>query len=62
MYKYNLAITGEQNLSEEEVYNLLQDRISDGVICVRTIDGNSTLLKGEVKIKLIKTSEQLNYK
>ncbi|MEB6232636.1 hypothetical protein JTZ62_04305 [Mammaliicoccus sciuri] len=62
MYKYNLAITGEQNLSEEEVYNLLQDRISDGVICVRTVDGNSTILKGEVKIKLIKTSEQLNYK
>lgn len=62
MYKYNLAITGEQNLSEEEVYNLLQDRISDGVICVRTVDGNSTILKGEVKIKIIKTSEQLNYK
>ena len=62
MYKYNLAITGEQNLSEEEVYNLLQDRISDGVICVRTVDGNSTILKGEEKIKLIKTSEQLNYK
>lgn len=62
MYKYNLAITGEQNLSEEEVYNLLQGRISDGVICVRTVDGNSTILKGEVKIKLIKTSEQLNYK
>ncbi|WP_204256803.1 hypothetical protein [Mammaliicoccus sciuri] len=62
MYKYNLAITGEQNLSEEDVYNLLQDRISDGVICVRTVDGNSTILKGEVKIKLIKTSEQLNYK
>ena len=62
MYKYNLAITGEQNLSEEDVYNLLKDRISDGVICVRTVDGNSTILKGEVKIKLIKTSEQLNYK
>lgn len=62
MYKYNLAITGEQNLSEEDVYNLLQDRISDGVICVRTVDGNSTILKGEVKIKLIKTFKQLNYK
>ncbi|UXU70081.1 MULTISPECIES: hypothetical protein [Mammaliicoccus] len=62
MYKYNIAIEGEENFTMKEVQNLLKDNITDGVICIRRHDGGSSILKGKVKINIVKNSEQLVYK
>lgn len=62
MYKYNITLEGEQYFTEEDIYNLLEDRVEDGVLCIRNWDGNSTIIKSKVKIKIIKNPEQLKYK
>ncbi|GAB1611458.1 hypothetical protein HB162lentus_01020 [Mammaliicoccus lentus] len=62
MYKYNITLEGEQNFTEEDLYNMLEDRVEDGVLCIRNWDGNSTIIKSKVKIKIIKNPEQLKYK
>lgn len=62
MYKYNIAIEGEENFTKEEVQNLINENIIDGVLCIRRKNGESNILKGNVKINIVKSSEQLIYK
>lgn len=59
MYKYNITLSGEQNFTEEDIYNMLEERVEDGILCVRNWDDNSTIIKSKVKIKIIKNPEQL---
>lgn len=62
MYKYNITLEGEQNFTEEDIYNMLEERVEDGILCVRNWDGSSTIIKSKLKIKIIKNPEQLKYK
>lgn len=62
MFKYNITLEGEQNFTEEDIYNMLEERVEDGILCVRNWDSNSTIIKSKVKIKIIKNSEQLKYR
>ena len=62
MYKYNITLEGEQNFTEEDIYNMLEERVEDGILCIRNWDRNSTIIKSKVKIKIIKNPEQLKYK
>lgn len=62
MYKYNITLEGEQNFTEEDIYNMLEERVEDGILCIRNWDGSSTIIKSKLKIKIIKNPEQLKYK
>lgn len=61
MYEYEIKVVGSQKFLEEDLYNLNNENVADGILCVRTHEGNSVILKGDVKIKLVKAQNMVSY-
>lgn len=61
MHEYEIKVTGSQKFLEEDLYNLNNENIADGILCVRTHEGETVILKGDVKIKLVKVQNVVSY-
>lgn len=61
MYEYEIKVTGSQNFLEEDLYNLNNENVIDGILCIRTHEGESVILKSDLKIKIVKAQNVVKY-